>query len=99
MKNKYALDKPIHNIILLLVINYNFLKYSPSSLASINNINSNISISQPREDVYVCLQNSYISVEFELFKNDDTRYVDSDQISLVNFGPVALFSEAKLVTS
>ena len=91
LKNKYAMDKPIHKI--------DFNKYSPSSLASINNNNSNISIIFPREDAYICLQNSYNSLEFEVLKNDDTRYADGDQISLVNFGPVALFSEAKLTTS
>ena len=85
------MDKPIHKI--------DFIKYSPSSLATINNSNSNISIFFPREDAYICLQNSYISLEFEVLKNDDTRYADGDQISLVNFGPVALFSEAKLTTS
>ena len=90
LENKYAMDKPIHKI--------DFIKYSPSSLATINNNNSNISIIS-REDAYICLQNSYISLEFEVLKNDDTRYADGDQISLVNFGPVALFSEVKLTTS
>ena len=85
------MDKPIHKI--------DFIKYSPSSLATINNNNSNISIIFPREDAYICLQNSYISLKFEVLKNDDTRYADGDQISLVNFGPVALFSDAKLTTS
>ena len=85
------MDKSIHKI--------DFIKYSPSSLATINNNNSNISIIFPREDAYICLQNSYISLEFEVLKNDETRYADGDQISLVNFGPVALFSEAKLTTS
>ena len=85
------MDKPIHKI--------DFIKYSHSSLATINDSNSNISIIFPREDAYICLQNSYISLEFEVLKNDDTRYADGDQISLVNFGPVALFSEAKLTTS
>ena len=85
------MDKPIHKS--------DFIKYSPSSLATINNNNSNISIIFPREDAYICLQNSYMSLEFEVLKNDDTRYADGDQISLVNFGPVVLFSEAKLVTS
>ena len=85
------MDKPIQKI--------DFIKYSPSSLATINNNNSNISIIFPREDAYICLQNSYISLEFEVLKNDDTRYADGDQISLVNFGPVALFSEVKLTTS
>ena len=75
-----------------------FNKYSPSSLATVNNANSNIRISLPGEDAYICLQNSYISLEFEVLKNDNTRYVDSNQISLGNFGPVVLLSEAKLTT-
>ena len=53
----------------------------------------------PREDAYICLQLPYISVEFEVLKNDNTLYVDNDQISLVNFGPIALSSGAKLTTS
>ena len=85
------MDKPIHKI--------DFIKYSPSSLATINNNNLNTSIIFPREDAYICLQNSCITLGFEVLKNDDTRYADGDQISLVNFGPVALFSEAKLTTS
>ena len=40
-----------------------------------------------------------MSVEFEVPKQGDTRYADGDQISLINFWPVALFSEAKLTTS
>ena len=62
-------------------------------------INNNNSISLSREDDYICLQNSYISVDFEVLKQDDTRFADGDQIALVNFGPVALVSEAKLTTS
>ena len=76
-----------------------FIKYSPSSLATVNNANSNISVSLPSEDAYICSQNSYISLEFEVLKNDNTRYANGDELSLVNFGPVALFSEAKLTTS
>ena len=91
LKNKYTLEKPIHKI--------DFIKYSPSSLATINNAISNVSISSPREEAYICLQNSYISLEFEVLKNNNTRYANNDETSLINFGPVALFSEAKLTTS
>ena len=91
LKSKYTLEKPIHKI--------DFIKYSPSSLATVNNTNSNISVSLPREDAYICLPNSFISLEFEVLKNNNTRYIDGDEISLVNFGPVALFSEAKVTTS
>ena len=89
--SKYTLEKHIHKI--------DFIKYSPNSLATTNNANSNISVSLPREDAYICLQNSFISLEFEVLKNNNTRYADNDQISLVNFGPISLFSEAKLTTS
>ena len=68
-------------------------------MATVNNANSNISISLPIEVAYICLQNSYISLEFEVLKNDNTRYTNGDEISLVNFGPVGSFSEAKLTTS
>ena len=91
LKSKYTLEKSIHKI--------DFIRYSPSSLATINNANSNTTICLPREDAYICLQNSFISLEFEVLKNDNTRYADGDEISLVNFGPVVLFSEAKLTTS
>ena len=91
LKKKYALDKPIPKI--------EFIKYSPNSLATINNNSSNISICLQREDPYIRLQNSCISLDFEVVKNDDIIYVDTDRIALVNFGPVALFSEAKLTTS
>ena len=46
------MDKPIHKI--------DFIKYSPSSLATLNNNNSIISIIFPREDAHICLQNSYL---------------------------------------
>ena len=91
LENKYALEKPIHKI--------DFIRYSPNSMETLNNNNSNISISLPREDAYICLQNTYTSVDFEVLKQDETRYADGDQISLTNFGPVALFSEAKMTTS
>ena len=45
------------------------------------------------------MQHSFINVEFQVLENDDTRFNDGDEISLVKFGPIALFSEAKLTTS
>ena len=49
------MDIPIHKI--------DFIEYSPSTLATINNNNSNISIIFPREDAYICLQTSFINLE------------------------------------
>ena len=50
------------------------IKYSPHALSTVNNNNSSISISLPREDACICLQNSFIAVDFEVIKHaDDTR--------------------------
>ena len=75
-----------------------FYRYIPNSLATINNNNSNVTIHVPREDSYISLQNSYIVLDFEVTHNDSTKYVDGDEISLVNLGPIAAFSEVKLTT-
>ena len=41
-----------------------------------------------------------ISVEFCVVRDaDDTIYADGDEKALVNCGPIAVFSEAKLTTS
>ena len=64
LKSKYTLEKHIHKI--------DFIEYSPSSLATVNNTNSNMSISLPREVAYICSQNSFLGVEFEVLKNDNT---------------------------
>ena len=45
LKSKHTLEKPIHN--------NDFIKYSLSSLATINNNNSNISISLPRRCIHM----------------------------------------------
>ena len=51
LKNKYTLDKPN--------IKIDFIKYSPNTLVTINNKNSNNSISLRREHAYICLQKTY----------------------------------------
>ena len=44
--------------------------------------------------------NSYIDLNFDVVRSDNnTRYVDNNDIRLVNLGPVALFSNCKLTTS
>ena len=45
LNNKYALDNPIHKI--------DFIEYSPSRLATINNNNSNVSIIFPKRCLYL----------------------------------------------
>ena len=90
LKNTKTLSKELYKS--------DFYRYIPSSLTTVNNNNSNITIHIPREDSYISLQNSYILIDFEVTHDDDTKYAIGDEISLVNLGPVALFSEAKLTT-
>ena len=56
LKSKYTFMKPIQK--------NDFIMYSPSSLATVSNANSDTTISLPREDAYICLQFSYVSLEF-----------------------------------
>ena len=88
IKQSYQIDNPITKS--------EFIKYYPTSLSNINNSNSIITINVGREDSYLCLQNSFINLEFEVLKNNNTRFADADDIKLTNLGPVGLFSQ-KLV--
>ena len=45
------------------------------------------------------MQNSFINLEFEVLKTDNTRFADADDIKLTNLGPVGLFSECSIKTS
>ena len=85
VKSKYTLEKPIHK----------------SDFKSTHRVvwRQSIILIQTFHSVYQEKMHTFISVEFEVLKNDGTRFNDSDEISLVNFGSVALFSEAKLTTS
>ena len=91
VQQKYIIDNPITKM--------EFIKYYPTSLSNINNHNSIINICVGREDSYITLQNSFINLEFEVLKNDNTRFANADDIKLVNLGPIALFSEASIKTS
>ena len=64
---------------------------------SIINIQKFQSVYQEKTHIFV--YKIHISVDFEVLKNNATKYVDGDQIILINFWPVALFREAKLTTS
>ena len=53
-----------------------------------------------REDSVISLLNSYIELNFDvLHAATISRYVDANDIRLVNLGPIALFSNYKLTTS
>ena len=76
------------------------IRYSPAEISTINTANSQIYINIPREDSVISLLNSYLELNFDvLHAGNNDRYVDANDIRLVNSGPIALFSNYKLTTS
>ena len=77
-----------------------YIRCSPSGISTKHNANSQIYFNIPREDSVNCLLNKYLYLNFDLLHaNNNDRYVDGDDIRLVNLGPNALFSNYRLTTS
>ena len=92
LSEKYEIDRKI--------LKCDYIRYSPSEISTINTPNSQIYINIPREDSVISLLNSYIEINFDVLKAaTSNRYADTDDIRLINFGPIALFSNYKLATS
>ena len=54
----------------------------------------------PREDSVISMLKSYLELKVDvLHAATNNRYVDGNDIRLVNLGPIALFSNYKLTTS
>ena len=82
------------------ILKCDYIRYSPAEISTINTVNSQIYINIPREDSVISLLNSYIELNFDVLRaNNNNRYVDTNDIRLVNLGPIALFSNYKLTTS
>ena len=82
------------------ILKCDYIRYSPAEISTINTANSQIYINIPREDSVISLLNSYIELNFDvLHAANNNRYVDDNDIRLVNLGPIALFSNYKLTTS
>ena len=89
---KYEVDRRI--------LKCDYIRYSPSEISTRNTANSQIYINVPREDSLISLSNSYIDFNFDVMHAANiNRYVDGNDIRLVNLGPVALFSDYSLTTS
>ena len=77
-----------------------YIRYSPSEISTKNTANSQVYINIPREDSVISLLNSYLELNFDvLHAATNNRYVDGNDIRLVNLGPIALFSYYKLTNS
>ena len=77
-----------------------YIKHSPAETSTINTPNSQIYINVPREDSVISLLNSFLDLNSEgLKKADDSRYANGNDLSLVNLGAIAIFSNFKFTTS
>ena len=76
------------------------IRYSPAEISEINTANSQVYINITREDSVISLLNSYIELNFYvLHAVTNNRYVNANDIRLVNLGAIASFSNYKLTTS
>ena len=73
---------------------------APSEISTKNTSNSQIYINIPREDSLISLLKSYLDLNCDvLIAVTNNRYVDADDIWLINLAAIALFSIFKLTTS
>ena len=92
LSEKYEINRDILKV--------DYIRYSPSEISTINTANSQVYINIPREDSVISLLNSYLELNFDVLRADNSnRYIDNNDIRLVNLGPIGLFSNYKLTTS
>ena len=92
LSEKYEINRDISKC--------DYIRYSPSEINTINTANSQVYINIPRDDSVISLLNSYLVLNFDvLHARTNNRYVNDNDIRLVNSGPIALFSNYKLTSS
>ena len=92
LNEKYEINRDI--------LKCDYIRYSPSEISTINTANSQVYINIPREDSVISLLKSYLELDFDVLRADNSnRYIDNNDIRLVNLGPIALFSNYKLTTN
>ena len=74
---------------------YEYDEYQPITGTQVNSAGQ-ITITFENQDQFLHLHNSYLLIEGNVLKADDTRYADSDLIALANNGLLYLFSSLKL---
>ena len=79
------------------ILKCDYIRYSPSEISTKNTPNSQTYINIPRGDSVNSLLGSLLRLNFNVLNAaTNNRYIDSDDIRLVNEGPIALFSNYKL---
>ena len=92
LNEKYEINRDI--------LKCDYIRYKSSEISTINTANSQVYINIPREESVISLLNSYLEINFDLIHAvTNNRYVDGNNIRLVNLRPIALFSKYNLTTS
>ena len=92
LNEKYEIERRI--------LKSDYIRYSPSEISTINTPNAQIYINIPKEGSVISLLNSYIELNFDVLKAaTSNRNADTNDIRLINMGPIALFSSYKLTNS
>ena len=82
------------------ILKRDYIRYSPSEISTINTASSRIYNNIPREDSLISLLKGYLDLNFDIFHAaTNNRYVDGDEIWLINLAITALFSNSRLRTS
>ena len=82
------------------ILKYDYIRFSPAEISTINNPNSQIFINIPRGDSVNSLKGCLLKLNFDVLHIATTnRYVDGNYIGLVNLGSIALLNIYKLATS
>ena len=86
--------------IIRIFLKYDFVRFSPFKISTIDTAISQTYIFIPRNDIVISLLNSYLAVNFDTFyAATGNRYTDNIVVRLVNFGVIGFFSIYELTIS
>ena len=74
---------------------YDYDEYPPFTSTQFNRA-GHITITTENQDQFLHLHNSYLLIERDVLKGDNTRYADADLVALTNNGLLYLFFSLKL---
>ena len=75
---------------------YEYFEYGPIVGANLNNSGGDIRIGIETKDIFTHPSESFLPIEGQLTKDDDTLYADADVISLTNDGLMYLFKSINI---
>ena len=78
------------------ILKCDYKSFSLAETSTENTSNSQIYINKPRKASIISLLNSYLDLNFEVHRTDNSGYGNSNDIRME---PIALFSNFKLTTS